>query len=59
MFAKTLDDFAAIAAAKAAFSRDKPLAFFVSSMMAGAYVGIGIIFIFTLGQQIDRPCAAW
>ena len=53
MFAKTLDDFAAIAAAKAAFSRDKPLAFFVSSMMAGAYVGIGIILIFTLGQQIE------
>jgi len=53
MFAKTLDDFAAIAAAKAAFSRDRPLAFFVSAMMAGAYVGIGIILIFTLGQQVD------
>ena len=53
MFSKTLDDFAAIAAAKAAFSRDKPLAFFVSAMMAGAYVGIGIILIFTLGQQIE------
>jgi len=53
MFAKTLDDFAAIAAAKAAYSRDKPLAFFVSSMMAGAYVGVGIILIFTLGQQIE------
>ncbi|THD44414.1 MAG: nitrite transporter NirC [Bradyrhizobium sp.] len=53
MFAKTLDDFAAIAAAKATYSRDKPIAFFVSSMMAGAYVGIGIILIFTLGQQIE------
>ena len=53
MFSKTLDDFAAVAAAKATFSRDKPLAFFVSSMMAGAYVGIGIILIFTLGQQIE------
>jgi nitrite transporter NirC len=53
MFARTLDDFAAIAAAKAAFSRDKPLAFFVSAMLAGAYVGIGIILIFTLGQQIE------
>ena len=53
MFAKTLDDFSAIAAAKAAFSRDKPLAFFVSAMLAGAYVGIGIILIFTLGQQIE------
>ncbi len=53
MFTKTLDDFAAIAAAKAAYSRDAPLAFFVSSMLAGAYVGIGIILIFTLGQQIE------
>ena len=53
MFTKTLDDFAAIAAAKAAYSREKPLAFFVSSMLAGAYVGIGIILIFTLGQQIE------
>jgi nitrite transporter len=53
MFTKTLDDFAAIAAAKAAYSRDEPLAFFVSSMLAGAYVGIGIILMFTLGQQLE------
>jgi nitrite transporter NirC len=53
MFAKTLDDFAVLAAAKAAYTRDRPLAFFVSSMLAGAYVGIGIILIFTLGQQIE------
>ena len=53
MFAKTLDHFAEVAAAKAAFSRETPFAFFISSMMAGAYVGIGIILIFTLGQQID------
>jgi nitrite transporter len=53
MFAKTLDHFAQVAADKAAFARDKPSGFLVSSMMAGAYVGIGIILIFTLGQQID------
>jgi len=53
MFAKTLDHFAGIAAEKATFSREAPAAFFVSSMMAGAYVGIGIILIFTLGQQIE------
>ncbi|SDR62442.1 nitrite transporter NirC [Rhizobiales bacterium GAS113] len=53
MYSKTLDNFADVAAVKAAFSRDKPLAFFISSMMAGAYVGIGIILIFTLGQQVD------
>jgi nitrite transporter NirC len=53
MYSKTLDNFAEVAAAKAAYAREEPLAFFVSSMMAGAYVGIGIILIFTLGQQID------
>jgi nitrite transporter len=53
MFAKTLDHFAQLAAEKAAFSQEKPAAFFISSMMAGAYVGIGIILIFTLGQQIE------
>lgn len=53
MFSKTLDHFAETAAAKAAFSRESPVAFFLSSMMAGAYVGIGIILIFTLGQQIE------
>lgn len=53
MYAKTIDGFAEVAAAKAAFSRDAPGSFLLSSMMAGAYVGIGIILIFTLGQQID------
>jgi nitrite transporter NirC len=53
MFAKTLDHFAQVAAEKAAFARDTPGAFLVSSMIAGAYVGIGIILIFTLGQQVE------
>jgi nitrite transporter NirC len=53
MFARTLDHFAQVASDKAAFARETPSAFFISSMMAGAYVGIGIILIFTLGQQIE------
>jgi nitrite transporter len=53
MFARTLNHFAQVAAEKAAFARDTPGAFLVSSMMAGAYVGIGIILIFTLGQQVE------
>ena len=53
MYSKTLDGFAEIAATKSAYSRDQPVAFLISSMLAGAYVGIGIILIFTLGQQID------
>jgi len=53
MYAKTLDVMADVAPAEAAYSREEPLAFLVSAMMAGAYVGIGILLIFTLGQQID------
>jgi nitrite transporter NirC len=53
MFSKTLDHFAGVASEKAAFSRETPVSFLISSMMAGAYVGIGIILIFTLGQQIE------
>jgi nitrite transporter len=53
MYAKTLDHFAEVAAAKSAFSKGAPFAFLVSSAMAGAYVGVGIILIFTLGQQIE------
>jgi nitrite transporter NirC len=52
MFANTLDHFARLADDKATFSREKPLAFAISSMMAGAYIGVGIILIFTLGQQV-------
>lgn len=31
-----------------------PLSFWISGMMAGAYVGLGIILIFTLGNQVDE-----
>jgi len=53
MYNETIDRFSGIAVAKAAFVRDKPMGFFVSAMMAGAYVGLGIILIFTLGNEID------
>lgn len=52
-YAKTVDDLAALAAAKARNSRANPGGFFIASMMAGAYVGIGIILIFTVGQTAD------
>lgn len=53
MYNETIDRFAAIAVAKADFLRQKPAGFLISSMMAGAYVGLGIILIFTLGNEID------
>src|SRR5436190_18758412 len=53
MFLETVDQFATVATAKAAFLRRSPLGFWISSMMAGAYVGLGIILIFSVGSNVD------
>ena len=51
MYAETIDVFTKAADKKLAALRRSPAAFFVSSMLAGAYVGIGIILIFSIGNQ--------
>jgi nitrite transporter NirC len=53
MYLDTVDQFAATAATKAAFLRRSPLGFWISAMMAGAYVGLGIILIFSVGSDAD------
>ncbi len=53
MFSKTIQNFAEIARAKAEISRTRPFSFLISSAMAGAYVGVGIILIFGLGQAAE------
>jgi len=53
MFMDTVDGFARLAAAKAETLRTRPGAFWVSAMMAGAYVGLGIILIFSVGATVD------
>jgi nitrite transporter len=53
MYLDTIDHFAGVAAKKAAFLKSSPAAFWVSSMMAGAYVGLGIILIFSVGSDVD------
>jgi len=53
MYLETVDHFANIAAAKRDFLHRSPLGFWVSAMMAGAYVGIGIILIFSVGSDVD------
>jgi nitrite transporter len=53
MYLETVDALANTAAAKTAFLKRSPGGFFVSSMMAGAYVGLGIILIFCLGSDVD------
>src|SRR5215212_4788848 len=60
MYSDTIDFFAETAAKKVKAIADNPLGFFIASMMAGAYVGLGIIAIFSIGQGVDpsiRPLA--
>jgi nitrite transporter NirC len=51
MYGDTIEGFTKIAEKKLAFLRRSPGGFLVASMLAGAYVGIGIILIFTLGAE--------
>src|SRR6202040_3359878 len=53
MFLEPVDQFATVATTKAAFLRRSPVGFWISSMMAGAYVGLGIILIFCVGANVD------
>jgi len=53
MYLETVDHFAAVAAKRSAFLRASPLGFWISAMMAGAYVGLGIILIFSVGSDVD------
>ena len=53
MYQDTLDHFGNLAQEKAAMLSESPLAFAVGSLMAGAYVGIGIILIFSVGGTLD------
>ena len=53
MFAETVSKLAEAGAAKARFLDENPLGFWLSSMMAGIYVGFGILLIFSLGSLLD------
>ncbi len=51
---ETVAHFAELAGNKAQSLKDDPRGFAVSAMMAGAYVGVGIILIFSVGQTADE-----
>ncbi|HMH65325.1 MAG TPA: nitrite transporter NirC [Rhizomicrobium sp.] len=60
MYQDTIDHFADVAAKKVQTISDNPLGFFIACCMAGAYIGLGIIAIFSIGQLVDpsvRPLA--
>ncbi len=54
MYSETIEGFSKAAEKKLASMRRHPGGFFVSSMLAGAYVGVGILLIFTLGSQVPK-----
>ncbi|MCP4780419.1 MAG: nitrite transporter NirC [Hyphomicrobium sp.] len=51
--ADTVHYFAGYAQNKAQFLKSNPVGFAVSALMAGAYVGVGIILILSVGQTAD------
>ncbi len=53
MHKDTTREFADIAVAKIDYFKKNPIGFFISTMMAGAYVGVGIILILTLGNDAE------
>ena len=52
MYTDTINKCAANAARIVQFAKSNALGFWLSSAMAGAYVGLGIILIFTLGNSV-------
>ena len=53
MYQETIEKCAANASRIKNTACENPLSFWIGSLMAGAYVGLGIILIFTLGNLID------
>jgi nitrite transporter NirC len=53
MYQDSIEQFAELAAKKVKAMGDNPLGFFIAAMMAGAYVGLAIIAIFSIGQGLD------
>lgn len=53
MYLETVDHFAEVARRRSEFLKCSPLGFWISSMMAGAFIGLGIILIFSVGSDAD------
>lgn len=60
MFAESIAKLADAGAGRGRFLAENPLGFWLSAMMAGVYVGFGILLIFSIGSVLDasvRPLA--
>lgn len=58
MYLETVDNFAGVAAKRSEFLKKSPIGFWISAMMAGAYIGLGIILIFSIGADADSAYRA-
>lgn len=52
MYSHTIDAFAALAQKKSSLLKNKPMSFLIGAIMAGVYVGLGVILIFSLALDI-------
>jgi nitrite transporter NirC len=53
MYTDTINHFAKVAKTKAALLKNNPLSFYIGALMAGAYLGMGIVLVFTVGGVLD------
>ena len=53
MYSDTINHFAKVAKVKADLLKNNPLSFFIGALMAGAYLGMGIVLVFTVAGQLD------
>ncbi len=53
MYSDTINHFAKVAKTKTELLKTNPLAFFIGALMAGAYLGMGIVLVFTVAGQLD------
>lgn len=54
MFEDSVQAATAVAAKKRAFLAENPMGYFIASMLAGIYVGLGIILIFAVGAPLAQ-----
>ena len=57
MYGELIEAIAGAGRTKADLLRNKPAAYFLLSMLAGLYVGLGILLIFTIGGVLEGATA--
>lgn len=53
MYSNAIENLAQLAKQKSDILNRTPMAFIIGALMAGAYVGLGVILVFSVGGQID------